>query len=161
DPPNAVDHGVTFATQAVADGLALAGPGASGVPNMGPLTFDPPYIDVNDDTHCHPNGNPKHGAGTGSDFLGAQLAAFFHPLITGNPNATLTYTLFHQDANDAAPSVVATGLTTNSYTFTSSAPEAEGSWTYFAQAVVTTISPNNVLLSNLSPASAPIVVDET
>ena len=160
-PTNAVEEGAAFATQAAADGLALPGPGASGIPNLGPLTFDPPYIDVDDGTRCHPNGNPKHGPGGGSDFLGAQLAAFFDPLAEGSPNDTLSYTLFRQDADDPAPSVVATDLTTNSYTFTSSVPEAEGTVKYFAQAVATTTSPSFVLSSNLSSASQPVVVDRT
>jgi hypothetical protein len=160
-PTNAVDEGTAFATQAVADGLALAGPGANGVPNLGPLTFDPPYIDVNDPSACHPNGNPKHGVGPGSDFLGAQLAAFFDPLAQGSPNDTLTYTLYQQDANDQTTTIVATGLTTNSYTFAVPAAAVEGTWTYFAQAVATTIDPDFVLPSSLSPGSAPIVVDQS
>jgi hypothetical protein len=42
----------------------------------------------------------------------------------------ITYTLQHKDANDAAYSTVAGGLTTNSYSFTSGSPEGDGTWTY-------------------------------
>jgi hypothetical protein len=57
----------------VAEGLARAGPGVDGIPNLGPLTA----ATVSDG--CHPNGGP-HGPGTGVDMLGSQLAKFFDNL---------------------------------------------------------------------------------
>ncbi len=77
DPTDGIAHTTSLADQAVTAGLALAGPGVSGIKNLGPLTFSPSYIDVHDATHCHPNGNPNHGLGNGSAFLGGQLASFF------------------------------------------------------------------------------------
>jgi hypothetical protein len=61
-----------FSTEAVDAGLAEPGPGADDNPNLGPLTSQ-----LVDTDGCHPNGNPKHGPGSGSVFLGEQLAAFF------------------------------------------------------------------------------------
>jgi hypothetical protein len=63
-----------WANQAVSDGLARAGPGAGGVPNLGPLTVTTAFTD-----HCHPSGGP-HGPGPGAVFLGGQLVAFFDHL---------------------------------------------------------------------------------
>ena len=76
DPTDALAHMTGLANQAIDAGLALAGPGTKDVPSIGPLTFDPPYIDVTDASQCHPNGNPLHGPGAGSDFLGQQMADF-------------------------------------------------------------------------------------
>jgi hypothetical protein len=61
-----------FSNQAVEEGLAKPGPGADDNVNLGPLT-----VQMTDTDGCHPNGNPKHGPGPGSVFLGEQLAAFF------------------------------------------------------------------------------------
>jgi hypothetical protein len=81
DPPNlcnlmgpngeAVGQLASLASEAVKNGLAHAGPGVDGIPNLGPITPDRAYRDG-----CHPNGGP-HGPGPGAQFLGAQLAAFF------------------------------------------------------------------------------------
>jgi hypothetical protein len=60
--------------QAIAQGLAHAGPGTDSIPNLGPLTSALAARDG-----CHPNGGP-HGPGTGVDVLGKQLADFFDHL---------------------------------------------------------------------------------
>jgi hypothetical protein len=62
-----------FANRAVQANLAKPGPGADDNPPLGPLTAQ--LVDPRDG--CHPNGNPKHGPGSGSVVLGQQLAAFF------------------------------------------------------------------------------------
>jgi hypothetical protein len=67
----AVGQLASLASQAVKNGLAYAGPGVDGIPNLGPITQERAYRDG-----CHPNGGP-HGPGPGAQFLGAQLAAFF------------------------------------------------------------------------------------
>ena len=77
DPVDGLAHTRMLADRAVDEGLALAGPGTKDMPSLGPLTYTPPYIDVDDPTRCHPNGNPLHGPGLGSTFLGQQLASFF------------------------------------------------------------------------------------
>jgi hypothetical protein len=66
----------TWLAQAVAAGLALAGPGVDGIPNLGPLSraANTLYTD-----NCHPTGFP-HGTGPGTTFLGGQLASFFDTL---------------------------------------------------------------------------------
>jgi len=58
----------------VAEGLARAGPGVDGIPNLGPLTAA-----TTDSDGCHPNGGP-HGPGPGAGMLGSQLAKFFDNL---------------------------------------------------------------------------------
>ncbi len=63
----------------------------------------------------------------------------------------LTYTLLHRDADDAAYSVVASGLTATSYTF---APEQEGTWTY-------QVTANDGVADGPAATSAAIVADET
>ncbi len=76
-----------------------------------------------------------------------------------NPDGSgsVTYTLQHKDADDAQFTDVATGLTTNSYAFTASAPEAEGTWTYRVRATASSGTPGQ-----FSPASASrIVVDRS
>ena len=66
---------------------------------------------------------------------------------------TITYTLQHRDADDGAFSDVATGLATNSYSFTAGSPEAEGTWTYRVKAS------DGSLSSGFSGSSLPVVVD--
>lgn len=67
---------------------------------------------------------------------------------------TVTYTLQKRDADDLDWTTVATGLSTNSYTF---AGEAEGSWRYQVQA-----ADNHGATSAFATDAAPIVVvDET
>ena len=70
----------------------------------------------------------------------------------------VTYQLQHKDANDVAYSDVtgATALTSNSFSFTSSAPEIpEGTWTYRVRAS------DGTLQSAYSGGSGPIKVDRT
>jgi len=66
---------------------------------------------------------------------------------------SITYLLQHKDFNDASFSAVASGLTTNSYTFDVGSPEAEGTWTYRVQAS------DGSLTSAFSGDSTAIVVD--
>ena len=69
---------IPWSNQAVAAGLALAGPGAGSNANLGPLTVSNTYSD-----RCHPSG-PAHGTtmpGSGEQFLGTQLMNFFDPLF--------------------------------------------------------------------------------
>jgi hypothetical protein len=46
----------------------------------------------------------------------------------------VSYALEHRDADDIAFSIVATGISTNSFAFTEGAPEPEGTWTYRVKA---------------------------
>ncbi len=72
----------------------------------------------------------------------------------GQPaNSSVTYTLQHKNAADANFSNVATGLTTNSYAFTT--PEAEGTWTYRV------IATDGTLSSTASDASSAVKVDRS
>lgn len=68
---------------------------------------------------------------------------------------SVTYVLEHKDADDAAYSVVASGLTTNSYAFSAGSPEPEGTWTYRVKAY------DGEAYSGYSPVSAPVKVDKT
>jgi hypothetical protein len=70
---------------------------------------------------------------------------------------SVTYQLQHQDADDSAYSDVtgATALTSNSFSFTESAAEAEGTWTYKVRAS------DGALQSAYSGASSQIKVDKT
>jgi hypothetical protein len=67
----------------------------------------------------------------------------------------VTYTLQHEDADDAGYSDVASALASNAYSFLAP-PEAEGTWTYRVQAV-----DSHVAASSFSPASAPVKVDRS
>lgn len=69
-----------------------------------------------------------------------------------------TYTLEGKDADDAAYSTVASGLTSAGYTFAAGSP-AQGTWTYRVKAVESTTSP--ALASGWSGESQPVVVDRT
>ncbi len=82
------------------------------------------------------------------------------PAATDADNDTLTYTLQHRDADDAGWSTIATGIPatgnpTLSYTFSSTWPEQQGTWTYrvIASDAATDSAP--------SQASVPTVVDRT
>ncbi|HZQ16339.1 MAG TPA: CSLREA domain-containing protein [Gaiellaceae bacterium] len=68
---------------------------------------------------------------------------------------TLTYTLEHKDAAHSAYSVVASGLTSPSYTFTSGSPETQGTWTYKVFATDLDLPGSD------SVASDPVKVDRT
>ena len=68
---------------------------------------------------------------------------------------SVTYNLYRQDADDSAPSLVAT-TSTPDYTFTSGAPEPEGTLVYWAEAVD---SAGQTAMSD--PASDPIVSDRS
>jgi hypothetical protein len=74
-----------------------------------------------------------------------------------NPPAAVTYRLEHQDANDAAYSLVsgAGTLSTNSFSFPSASKEAEGTWTYQVKAS------DSLLSSAFSAASNAIKVDQS
>ncbi len=65
----------------------------------------------------------------------------------------LTYTLEHKNASGGW-SVVASGLTSTEYAFTSGSPEGEGTWLY-------RVTASNEGPSSQSDESAPVVVDET
>lgn len=69
--------------------------------------------------------------------------------------SSISYTLQHKDSDDAAFSSVATGLTTNSYSFTAASPEAEGTWTYHV------VANDGSLSSTPSAASDAIKVDRS
>jgi hypothetical protein len=73
------------------------------------------------------------------------------------PGDTVTYSLYHKDANDAGYSLVQSGLTTNSYTFGSGNPEGEGTWTYH---VIASDGEASNSTSETSDASDGIVVDK-
>ena len=119
----------------------------------GPATFN---ITVNPPPNSAPT-TPGTPAADDSVNQGAFTLSWASSSDDGNPNppAAITYTLQHKDADDAAFSNVATGLTSNSYAFTSGSPEAEGTWTYRVQAS------DGALTSAFSSASASIVVDRT
>jgi hypothetical protein len=68
---------------------------------------------------------------------------------------SVTYVLEHKDADDAAYSVVASGLTANSYAFSAGSPEPEGTWTYRVKAY------DGEAYSGYSPVSGPVKVDKT
>jgi hypothetical protein len=65
----------------------------------------------------------------------------------------VTYTLQHEDADDAGYSDVASALASNAYSFLAP-PEAEGTWTYRVRAV-----DSHAAASSFSPVSAPVKVD--
>ena len=65
----------------------------------------------------------------------------------------LTYTLQHEDADDAGYADVAAALASNAYAFVSP-PEAQGTWTYRVKA-----ADSHAASSAFSPASAPVKVD--
>ena len=67
----------------------------------------------------------------------------------------VTYTLQHQDADDAAYSDVAAALTSPAFAFSAGAPEAEGTWRYRARAS------DGTLTSAFSSDSAVVKVDRT
>ncbi len=67
----------------------------------------------------------------------------------------VTYTLQHRNAAGAGFTDVASGLTTNSYTFDAAGPEGEGTWAYRVQAS------DGSLSSAFSSDSAAVVVDRT
>ena len=76
---------------------------------------------------------------------------------TDVPADTITYTLRHRDADDAAYTTVATGLSSSSYAFGGSNPaEDEGSWTYRVIA-----SDEDGGVSDPSDESDPIKVDKS
>ncbi len=70
----AIPHLAALSDQAVANGLALRGPGvrSDGLFALGPTTTSLLYSDL-----CHPNGPPHTEQGAGSVFLGTQLMQFF------------------------------------------------------------------------------------
>jgi hypothetical protein len=72
----------------------------------------------------------------------------------GGNNVGFTYTLQHKNANGAWTNV-ATGLTKPEYAFTSGGAEAEGTWSYRVTATYEGTE------SEPSPASTPVVVDQT
>jgi len=75
---------------------------------------------------------------------------------TDSDNDPITYRLEHKDANDAGYSLVtgAGSLSTNSFTFGSSNPEGEGTWTYQVQAS------DGTATSAFSAASNTVKVDQ-
>jgi hypothetical protein len=74
---------------------------------------------------------------------------------TDAQNNPITYTLQHKDADDADFSEVAPSISGNSYTFTGTSPEDEGTWTYRVRAS------DGSLSSNFSADSSAIKVDQS
>lgn len=97
-------------------------------------------------------GAPAISAGTSPNSTGLfSLSWTASTDAEGNP---ITYTLEHKDNDDADFSVVASGLATNSYTFSPSGTEPEGTWVYRVKAS------DGSLSSGYSSNSAPVVVDK-
>lgn len=98
-------------------------------------------------------GDPFLSAGTSPNKTGEFIISWTGSTDTqGDP---ITYTLQHKDSDDAAFSAVATGLSTNSYAFTSGSPEGEGTWVYRVKAS------DGTLESGFSGSSLGVVVDKT
>jgi hypothetical protein len=73
------------------------------------------------------------------------------------PGDTVTYSLYHKDADDAGYSLVQSGLSSNSFTFGSGNAEAEGTWTYH---VIASDGEAANSTSDTSDASDATVVDK-
>lgn len=119
-------------------------------------------------------GNNSYGQSNVPSFNGAPDAPGIPALSTrGNPNNgvftlawtggadpdagdTLTYNLQHKDADDATFTDVATGLAAASHSFSSSAPEAEGTWAYRVSA-----TDSSGAHGGFSAVGEPVVVDRS
>jgi hypothetical protein len=77
------------------------------------------------------------------------------PAATDADGESLTYTLQHRDADDLDWTTIASGMRGGSYSFSSTWPEPQGTWTYrvFASDAATDGAPSQV--------SAPAIVDRT
>lgn len=75
------------------------------------------------------------------------------PAATDADGESLTYTLQHRDANDVGWTTIGSGMRSRSYTFSSTWPEPQGTWTYrvIASDAATDGAP--------SASSAPVIVD--
>ncbi|HEX5936316.1 MAG TPA: PxKF domain-containing protein [Actinomycetota bacterium] len=96
-------------------------------------------------------GDPFVSAGTNPNNSGEFTLSW--TASTDAESNPITYTLEHEDADDAGYSVVASGLTSPSYTFAGPSAEAEGTWVYRVRAS------DGSLSSGYSGASLPVVVD--
>ena len=74
---------------------------------------------------------------------------------TDTESDPITYTLQHKDADDASFSNVASGISGNSYAFTSGSKEGNGTWSYRVQAS------DGSLSSSFSSASSAIKSDRS
>ena len=94
------------------------------------------------------------GLSTGTSPNGGAFALAWS--ASTDPEAVpVTYTLQHQDADDAGYSDVAAALTSPAFAFSAGAPEAEGTWRYRARAS------DGTLTSAFSSDSAVVKVDRT
>lgn len=99
------------------DGLAVCDAGAlEAPPNIGPSVPGAPALSSDSTT-------PNRGVFT----------LLWSP-ATDPQGDPLTYTLLHKEAGQAEYSLVATGISSNAWSFTESVPEAEGVWTYIVRA---------------------------
>ena len=154
---------VVNATLSVASGTSAGTTGTLTVSNSGSSGLD---ADLTPDTgavqvvvsNLSPSvpGAPARTSTSSSPNQGAFTLEWTASTDDGKPaGSSVTYELQHKDGNDAGWSTVASGLTTNSYSFTGTSAEGEGTWTYQVRAS------DGTLESAYSAASSAVVVDTT
>jgi hypothetical protein len=129
--------------------------------NIPAYTADTFTITINPPPNTAPStpGKPELASGFNTPNQGVFDLTWTASTDDGKPNppAAVTYRLEHQDADDAAYSLVsgAGTLSTNSFSFPSASKENEGTWTYQVKAS------DSVLTSAFSDASSTIKVDRS
>ena len=121
-------------------------------------TTDTLFITISAPANTAPSvpGTPLLAAGSTTPNQGAFSLTWTASTDDGLPTgSTVTYTLQHKDADDAAFSNVATSIATNSYSFANSNAEAEGTWTYRVLAT------DGAASGSASAASSAIKVDRS